>query len=141
MFNADDMRRACRLCLEGARLEGCSEREREHIREGGWYSEAVMAFVVTHKVAEMEAGAENGMILDVDNPIHWNELSAARIRDAHTLGVVVNINQMHWVSFRYDSLAIWLLDSQHAGPEEYSFADFQTFLKEHPNAFCLRRTA
>ena len=99
------------------------------------------AFVVVHKIAEMEGGRENGMLLDLDNPVHWNDLSAARIRDARTFGVIVNKDQARWVAFKRSTDRIWLLDSVADGPIEYTFEEYQDFLKEFKDAFCLQSTS
>ena len=131
------MSRACTAYIEEARREGLWESRDDHERAGGWYSEAVLAYVVRWKIAQNTLGAYTHMKLDLDNPVQPAATSARRVFDADTLGVIVNKDQVHWVAFKAVSGQIWLLDSQMRGPELYDFPRYQAFLLTYRHAFCL----
>ena len=82
---------------------GTAESRSDNEAPIGWYSEAVMAFVLRmhHNIYK----------LDVDDPIRTDrEGSAMRIYAPETAGII-NQAQQHWTAFKlYDNL-IWFLDS------------------------------
>ena len=83
-FNAEEMSLACTAYIEEARREGLWESRDDHERAGGWYSEAVLAYVVRWKIAQNTLGAYTHMKLDLDNPVQPAEASARRVFDADT---------------------------------------------------------
>jgi hypothetical protein len=136
-FTPQDMTAACTAFLEEARHEGLPERRSDHESSTGWYSVEVLAYVVRWKIAQEAMGAHTHMSLDVNQTVAFTEASLREIYDDDVLGVIVNKNNTHWVSFKCVSGVLWLLDSQQA-PEPYTFSEYTRFLAEYPNAFSLR---
>ncbi len=135
-LNAEDMTRACVDYLVEMSREGSVETRTDHHRPTGWYSEAVMSFVLRWKIARHELGSMAKLKMDVNNPVQPNEVSAARIYEANTLGVVVNHNQAHWITFKLEAGQIWLLDSMEL-PLPYSFREYVRYLCVYRNAFAI----
>jgi hypothetical protein len=97
----------------------------------------VLAYVVRWKIAGHILGAFTSMSLDLNNPVSSDANSATRIYRGDTLGMLVNVDQRHWVAFRVYDNVIWLLDSEKARPLSYSFSDFQSYLHRNKAAFCV----
>ncbi len=68
-FNADDMSVACTEYVSEAPREGFLEHRDAHELPTGWFSEAVLAYVVRWKIAYHTLGAFTSMSLDLDNPV------------------------------------------------------------------------
>ena len=135
-LNADDMTAACTEYIAEMAREGSLERRSIHELPGGWYSEAVLAFVLRMKIAQHELGAAAKLKVDLNNPIQATQASAARIYDPNTLGVILNKNQAHWITFKMSGGTIWLLDSC-GEPEVCSFPKFLEYLHVYRNAFAV----
>ena len=127
----EDMTAACDNYLREAKFEGMRERRSMHEHPGvGWYSEAVMAYVLRWK--------QNIYTLDVDNPIHVDdERDPGRLFGEEVKGVVVNKQQSHWIAFRFENGKIWLLDSTDT-PQVYTYPEYVAFRKNYRQAFVVR---
>ena len=117
------MRKAWLAYRAEAMREGLFERQRDHWSPHGWYYEAVLAFVLRWKIADETLGSAAKLMLDLDNPIKATSDSASRIFGPNALGVIVNLANVHWVSFKLYHGQLWLLDS-HPG--------WKRFLREDP---------
>ena len=95
-----------------------------------------MAFVLRWKIARHALGRAAKLKLDLNKPIQPTHESGLRIYEEDTLGVVVNKQQSHWVTFKIEHGEIWLLDSE-AEPARYSYEKYIAFLKMYRNAFAL----
>ena len=96
----------------------------------GWYSEAVMAYALRAK--------QNIYMLDLDNPIRVHSSDdPMRIYSPDVRGVIVNMNQCHWMAFRFLNDTIWHLDSPYS-PRVSTYGGYTAFLKKYRNAFGLR---
>ena len=69
-------------------------------------------------------------------PIQPTRRDAQRIYNENVLGVVVNLNQTHWVAFKYVDNTIWLLNSETA-PTPYTFPQYLAYIKRYRHAFAL----
>lgn len=110
-------------------MEGLIEPRDLHEHEGGWYSEAVMA--TSLRVLQ------NIYMLDLNRPITAQDDSAQRIYANDVHGVVVNVQQIHWVTFKYHDGEIWFLDSLQT-PTRKTFEQFRNYIAQNPNAFVVR---
>ena len=104
-LSVEDMRNACASYLAETAFEGNPEPRHMHANENGWYSEAVMTFALRQK--------NNLFVLDVDNPVQPEGDDPMRIYEDDVLGIVINKDQNHWMSFRVEAGQIWHLDSIH----------------------------
>ena len=122
---------ACDAYLDEMLLEGTEESRAIHEVPGsGWYSEAVMAYALRAK--------QNIYMLDLDNPIRvHNADDPMRLYSPDVRGVIVNMNQTHWMAFRFLGDSIWHLDSRYS-PRVTTYDAYTRFLKEYRNAFVLR---
>ncbi len=124
-----DMSHACDVFLAEMAMEGSPELRHNHENKRGWYSEAVMAQALRVK--------NNLYMLDLDNPLRPNQDSMMRIFAEDVRGIVVNLDQRHWVAFRILDGNIWFLNSQGA-PELKSFEQLCNYITEFRHAFLLR---
>ena len=111
LLTTENMRQVWVAYRDEARREGLFERQRDHWAPNGWYSEAVLAYALRWKIAQETLGAYAQLQFDVDDPLQPTAASACRIYHPDVLGVVVNVDQMHWVTFKLEQQQIWLLDS------------------------------
>ena len=79
-------------------------------------------------------------MFDATNPVAATDEGIARLQHPDALGLVVNVNNRHWVAFRKhneDPDQFWYLDSTARGPE----ASLKTFVRdlsaENPGAFLI----
>ena len=103
-----------------------------HANDNGWYSEAVMTFAFRQK--------NNLFVLDVDNPVQPEGNDPMRIYDDDVSGIVINMNQNHWMSFRVENGQIWHLDSMHH-PRRVAYEDYVKTLRQYRHAFVVRQNA
>ena len=136
VLKESDMTEACSAYLDESKREHLFERRQDHASWNGWYSEATMAYALRWKIAKHELGTAAKLKLDLDNPVQPTQDSGLRIYEEDTLGVVVNKQQSHWVTFKIEHGEIWLLDSE-AEPARYSYDKYIAFLKVYRNAFAL----
>ena len=136
VLSVSDMAEACTAYLAESRREHFVERREDHSSWNGWYSEATMAFVFRWKIARHALGRAAKLKLDLNKPIQPTHESGLRIYEEDTLGVVVNKQQSHWVTFKIEHGEIWLLDSG-AEPVCYSYEKYIAFLEMYRNAFAL----
>jgi hypothetical protein len=129
-LTSEDMVAAFRVFIEESHMEGCPENPSIHIHETGWYSEAVMAQALRVK--------HNLFRLDLDKPIQDDEDSLHRIFADSVLGVIVNIDNVHWVAIRVVADQLWLLDSE-GRPQQMSFAEYRRFLQQYRNKFVVEQ--
>ena len=131
------MSEACTAFLHEHRFEQLNEPRSDHEAPSGWYSEAVMSFVFRWYGAQHALGAAFAYKMDLNNPIQSHSPdSVARIYAHRTTGVIVNLNQAHWVAFRYYNNHIWLLDSLRR-PVQYTLAGFTMYLRTYRHAFAV----
>ena len=129
-LSPEEMSAACESYLQEMLFEGVEENIAIHHQPGGWYSEAVMAYALRAK--------QNIYILDVDDPIRVNDPNdPLRIYAAEVRGIIVNIEESHWIAFRYLENQIWHLDSCHS-PKTITYEDFVILIQEYEYAFVLR---
>ena len=128
-LSVEDMRNACASYLAETAFEGNPEPRHMHANENGWYSEAVMTFALRQK--------NNLFVLDVDNPVQPEGDDPMRIYEDDVLGIVINKNQNHWMSFRMENGQIWNLDSLHQ-PRRVNYDEYVATLREYRNAFAVR---
>ena len=95
-----------------------------------------MTYVFAWKIAKHEIGQWTQMKMDTDNPVQPTPESVARLRTATALGLVVNIENAHWVAFHVEGHDVWLLDSQ-LEPVQNNFDEVVEFLRRHPQAFLI----
>ena len=126
----EDMEHAFEVFQNENLIEGNVENPGLHISETGWYSEAVMAAAlhVKHNLFQM----------NLDNPIQNNRNSLHRIFSDDVLGIIVNINNRHWIAFRCVDGQIWKLDSE-GKLKPTTFAEYAEFLKKHRNKFAVQQ--
>ena len=136
LLNTDDMVEACTEYLAEMLREGCREKRSDHELPTGWYSEAVMSFVLRWKIAKHELGSGAQLKLDLDSPVQSDPTSAARIYASNCLGVIVNKHQSHWVAFKIQNNQLWLLDSCEE-PLQMSFQEYVEVLRAYRNAFAV----
>ena len=130
-LTAQDMTYACDVLLQEREWDGSPERREDHECAAGWYSEAVMTQALRCK--------RNIYKMDVDAPLKpEEEENLERIYESDVIGVVVNVNQVHWVAFKVDEQRqIWSLDSTEF-PTRKTFKAFMEYVKEYTNAFLIR---
>jgi hypothetical protein len=129
-LDPEDMDRALEVYLNENYIEGNIEDPQIHISQTGWFSEAVMATALRVK--------HNLFKLNLDDPIQDNIDSMHRIFSDLVLGVVVNIDNRHWIAYRCVDEQIWKLDSAKT-PARKSFAEFQKELKKYRNKFAIEQ--
>ena len=125
-LGAEDMSRACDVLLAELAHEGNPEPRDQHELPSGWYSEAVMATALRVK--------DNLYQFNVDAPLLGNDDDMMRIFTDYVRGVVVNLQQQHWVAVRVVAGDIWLLDSLTA-PRLLTFDDLVRFVRTYRHAF------
>ena len=130
LLEPEDMEHAFEVFQNENLIEGNVENPGLHISETGWYSEAVMAAALRVK--------HNLFQLNLDNPIQNNRNSLHRIFSDDVLGIIVNINNRHWIAFRCVDGQIWKLDSE-GKPKPTTFAEYAEFLKKHRNKFAVQQ--
>ena len=135
---ASDMRLAAQSYIDEQQFERNPERMRDHIGRSGFYSEAVMTFVLRWKIAQHELGNHARFTMDVNQPVQPNHDDASRIHEADVQGIIVNLNHAHWTAFRAENGQIWLLDSLERAPIPYTFEGFVKYLRMYRNAFVLK---
>ena len=74
--------------------------------------------------------------LNLDEPIQDNADSLQRIYSDTVLGIVVNVDNAHWVAFRRIDDQIWFLDSEKE-PVKQTFAQYKAFVRKHRNKFAI----
>ena len=79
----------------------------------------------------------NLFMLVLDNPLRPTDDNVMEIYSADVKGVVVNVEQTHWVAFRLMDNGIWLLDSQ-LSPKWTTFEGMLTYISTYHNAFVVR---
>ena len=129
-LSVDDMRNSCAAYLAETAFEGNPESMHMHANENGWYSEAVMTFALRQK--------QNLFVMDVDNPVQPEGDGPMRIYTPGVLGIVINQNQNHWMSFRVEDGQIWSLDSM-AHPQRIDYQDYVATLRQYRHAFAVRQ--
>ena len=123
-----DLTHACNVYLAEAEFEGNPERREDHICERGWYSEAVLATVLRTK--------DNLFTLDLMNPVRPTDTSSHRLFNFDVAGIVVNHPHSHWVAIRWESDAIWLLNSSRR-PKQLTFQEYLAYLTRYPDSFAV----
>ena len=129
-LSVEDMRNSCVAYLAETAFEGNPEPMHMHANENGWYSEAVMTFALRQK--------QNLFVMDVDNPVQPEGDGPMRIYTPGVLGIVINQNQNHWMSFRVEDGQIWSLDSM-AHPQRVDYQDYVATLRQYRHAFAVRQ--
>ena len=114
---------------------GSAESRRDHELASGWYSEAVLSFVLRWKVAQNELGQAAQWKLDLDNPVQPNAESLCRLHAEHSLGLIVNQDRAHWTAVRWEHGVYWLLDSLRAAPVHMTQTEALAHLKRYRHAF------
>ena len=139
-FSQEDMSRACTDFLREATREGLYENREDHeYTNTGWYSEALMAYVVNWKIAQNALGNFEGgqMLFDLNNPVRAeSHASLRRIYDLNVHGIIVNQTQTHWTAIRYVNHNIWLLDSLKE-PTMLTWEAYTAYIAQYHNAFAL----
>ena len=80
----------------------------------------------------------NMFTLDLDHQIDpTSESSMQRVFTDDVKGIVVNVRQRHWVTFRVHDDRIWFLDSQGA-PMHVTYEEYVDFLRNNGPAFVVR---
>ena len=74
--------------------------------------------------------------LNVDDPVQPSEEHVQRIFADNVLGMVVNLEQVHWVAARIVHNRIWLLDSCKV-PVLRTLTAMVEYVREHRHAFLL----
>ena len=72
--------------------------------------------------------------LNVDDPVQPSEEHVQRIFANNVLGMVVNLEQVHWVAVRVVHNRIWLLDSCQV-PVLHTLHAMAEYVREHRHAF------
>ena len=76
--------------------------------------------------------------MDVDNPVQPEGDDPMRIYNKdEVLGIVINKDQNHWMSFRVEAGQIWHLDSIHR-PRRVGYEEYVATLRQYRHAFALR---
>ena len=119
----------CRLNKRSA------ERRKDHELATGWYSEAVMAYVLRWKIAQEALGQAARWKLNLDRPVQPNLESLHRLREEQSLGLIVNENRVHWTAVRWEHGDYWLLDSLKQAPIHMTQAETVAYLEKHRHAF------
>ena len=139
-FNESDMSNACTDFLREATREGLHEKRKDHeIPRTGWYSEALMAYVINWKIAQNAWGNMIGgqMLLDLNNPILPHvDASLQNVYDPNVYGIIVNKNNTHWITIRHVDNEIWLLDSLQE-PKKLSWPEYTNYITCYPHAYPL----
>ena len=113
------------MYLNGILHEGAAPEPRErHIAPNGWYSSEVM-------VQALQTAT-----LKKRQRLVWQlELAPLRLqpdRLHHLVGAVSNQENVHWVALRARTGVVWLLDSNHAGPERLDWDQYLEYLMDYP---------
>ena len=140
IVNAEDMDVASQAYQAELHREGVQVDLRDEINEYGWYSANVMSFVFRWKIAENEFGLSTHLMFDATNPVAATDAGIARLRHPDALGLVVNIDNRHWVAFRKhndDPRQFWYLDSQAAGAVLKSTDFVKDFIARNRGAFLI----
>ena len=93
-----------------------------------------MAFVFEAKFTDHRLDRCDRIHFDATNPVQIE--TARRIYDPQVCGIVVNKENVHWVTFRFLDNHIWLLNSE-LEPQIYTFPQYLQFLKRYRNAFAI----
>ena len=121
-----DLEAALQELLRTLRQEGVFEVRAQHTALGGWYSIEVLAQAVTQ--TSMAKRDRVDYVLSLE-PLCVNP-SAIR----SSVGVIVNIDNKHWVALRWLQGAVWLLDSQDE-PRKLTWNGYVHFVRLSRNAF------
>ena len=134
-LDAAQLEDAADIYLADANSDGLVEERADHIRRTGWYSEAVLSYALRLKGHLFSLNLDNQLLDDTDRPL--------RIFDDTVRGVVVNMDNEHWVAFRHVEGKIWQLDSTQA-PWIVTYDEFLAFIatyESHAYAVETRRDA
>ena len=111
----EHLEEAAEVYLAEALANDNHEQRADHIRTNGWYSEAVLAYAFRLRGHLFSLNLDNQLLADTDRPL--------RIYAADVRGVVVNMNNAHWMSYRFVDDRIWALDSRYA-PRPVSYDEY-----------------
>ena len=129
LFTEEDMKNALLTFLFEQKMEQSGEVANSHMSDDGWYSEAILTMALRKK--------DNLYMMDVDRPLTPDKLEE-RISKSGFVGIVVNIDNIHWVAIRVVENEFWLLDSLKT-PQNITPEMVKEYITENKNAFIVRR--
>ena len=123
VFTTQDMEDAARAFLSD---NGTGDQLGDHVDPDGNYSSEAMAYALLRARGRCSGRCEMSL----------REVSPADIERA--VGLIQHReSERHWIAYRRWNGTIWRLDSLRESPEQVSYQDLQSELREHRSTFAI----